>query len=182
MTRQILNPEPLTAAAFAPFGDVIESEGREPLWINAGTCARYDDLAVIDVGESGGRPILSIFEARPRPLPLPIHTLERHPLSSQAFVPLDSRPFLIVVASDGPGAIETRIRAFASSGVQGVNFRRNTWHHPLIAIGTLSRFLVIDRCGPGANCDEWRVTGPELLLSGQQTSCLSFIDPSRTPI
>ena len=164
MTPRNLHPEPLTAAAFAPFGDVIESACHDPVWINAGTCARYDDRALVDVAASGGRPILSIFEARPRQLPLAIRMLERHPLSSQAFVPLDARPFLIVVARDGTDAIDARIRAFTSNGLQGVNFRRNTWHHPLIAIGEMSRFLVVDRGGPGANCEECEVSGAELLL------------------
>jgi ureidoglycolate lyase len=150
----VLEAVPLTPAAFAPFGDVIEIAGRAWRPINEGTCERYDDLAAIDVADSGGRPLLNIFRAAPRPLPLPIRTLERHPLSSQAFYPLERRPFLVVVATDEAAPIAGRIRAFLSSGEQGVNFRRNTWHHALIALHETSQFLVIDRGGPGENCEE----------------------------
>jgi len=150
----IVRASALRADAFAPFGDVIEIVGRESRWINDGTCRRFDDLAHIDVAEGGGRPLLSVFEANPRSLPLPIRMLERHPLSSQAFFPLETRPFLVVVAEDGPSALAGRLRAYLSSGSQGVNYRRNTWHHPLIALGEISRFLVVDRGGAGENCEE----------------------------
>lgn len=144
----------LDAESFAAFGEVIETDGRESRWINDGTCRRFDALADVDVLEAGGRPLLSIFEAAPRSLPLRIRALERHPLSSQAFFPLQSRPFLVVVAAVGPQPIAGRIRVFVSSGRQGVNYRRNTWHHPLIALGQVSRFLVVDRGGPRENCEE----------------------------
>lgn len=154
MVDIVVHAAALSAEAFAPFGDVIEIEGRDSRWINDNTCRRFDDLALIDVAEGGGRPLLSVFEANPRSLPLKIHTLERHPLSSQAFFPLETRPFLVVVAEDGPTDSSGPLRAFLSSGRQGVNYRRNTWHHPLIALGEISRFLVVDRGGSGENCEE----------------------------
>jgi ureidoglycolate lyase len=154
MADLILKAEPLTAAAFAPFGDVIEIAGRAALLINEGTCERYDDLARVDVSAQGGRPLISIFKAAPRPLPFRVKSLERHPLASQAFYPLDATPFLVVVAEDGVTPWPTRIRAFRAAGDQGVSYRRNTWHHALLAIGQMSRFLVVDRGGPGENCEE----------------------------
>jgi ureidoglycolate lyase len=153
MGRVTLKPAPLTAAGFAPFGDVIEIAGHAPRWINNGTCERFDDLARIDVGADGGHPLVSIFRAAPRALPFPVRSLERHPLSSQAFYPLQARPFLVVVALDGTGPVAPRLRAFMSTGQQGVNFRRNTWHHELLALQDTSLFLVVDRGGPGENCE-----------------------------
>jgi ureidoglycolate lyase len=150
----ILRATALTAENFAAFGDVIEIEGRNSRWINENTCRRFDDLAQIDVLEEGGRPLLSVFEANPRPLPLRVRVLERHPLSSQAFFPLQPRPFLVVVAEDGEVPIAERIRVYSSSGLQGVNYRRNTWHHALIALDQTSHFLVVDRGAPGENCEE----------------------------
>jgi len=150
----LLQPAPLSAAAFAPFGDVIEVEGRAARWINQGTCERFDDLAQVDVAAEGGRPLISLFRATPRSLPLQLQSLERHPLSSQAFYPLQPQPFLIVVAQDGSGPVAPRVRAYVSSGRQGVNFRRNTWHHELLALNQTSLFLVIDRGGPGENCEQ----------------------------
>lgn len=157
MARIVLQAAALTPEAFAPFGDVIAFDGGSARWINAGTCQRFDDLAQIDVLAAGGRPVLSVFKALAQPLPLQVRVLERHPLSSQAFCPLDGRPFLVVVAAavehPGPGDI----RAFLSSGSQGVNYRRNTWHHALIALHETSHFLVVDRGGPGENCEEVRI-------------------------
>jgi ureidoglycolate lyase len=160
----VLRPTALTAEAFAAFGDVIETDGRESRWINDNTCRRFDDLARIDVAAGGGRPLLSVFEATPRPLPLRIRVLERHPLSSQAFFPLQARPFLVVVAEDGELPVADRIRVYLSSGRQGVNYRRNTWHHSLIALDQTSRFLVVDRGGAGENCEEISV-GDAVLVA-----------------
>ena len=154
MSAVIVRAAALTPESFAPFGDVIEIAGHAARPINQGTCLRYDDLAPIDVAADGGRPLISIFEAAPRPLPLAVRVLERHPLARQAFFPLDARPFLVVVAAHGSQPLVHRIRAYLSSGAQGVNYRRGTWHHPLIALGETSRFLVVDRGGPGENCDE----------------------------
>jgi ureidoglycolate lyase len=165
MTERVVRAETLTAAAFAPFGDVIETSPGTARWINDNTCVRYDDLARVDVSREGGRPLISIFEAEPRSLPFPVHMLERHPLSSQAFFPLDARPFLVVVAEDGPLPLADRIKAYLAAGMQGVNYRRNTWHHPLIALDLRSRFLVIDRGGPGSNCEEINITNEVVLVT-----------------
>jgi ureidoglycolate lyase len=167
MTDIILRATALTAAAFAPFGDVIEIEGRGSRWINESTCRRFDDLAQVDVGEAGGRPLLSIFEASPRSLPLKIRVLERHPMSSQAFYPLQARPFLVVVATEDSLPFATGIRVFLSSGSQGVNYRRNTWHHSLIALDHKSKYLVVDRGGPGKDCEEIAVD-PAVLVTISQ--------------
>jgi ureidoglycolate lyase len=150
----VLRPIALTAEAFAPFGDVIDTRGRAPLVINEGTCRRFDDLASIDVAAEGGRPVLSVFESTYRELPLRIRALERHPLASQAFFPLDAWPFLILVAESDAAVAAGRLRVFLSSGNEGVNYRRNVWHHSLLALARPSRFLVIDRGGPLDNCEE----------------------------
>lgn len=154
MADIILKPAALTAEAFEPFGDVIETRDRRPRWINERTCERFDNVAQPDVLAAGGRPMISIFRAAARQLPFHVQVLERHPLSSQAFIPLDGLPFLVVVAEAGDAALSGRIRAYLSTGSQGVNYRRNTWHHALLALERTSHFLVIDRGGPGANCDE----------------------------
>jgi ureidoglycolate lyase len=152
----VLTAVPLTASGFALFGDVIETSGHTPRLINEGTSERFDDLAPVDVLANGGRPLISIFKATPRPLPFKVKGLERHPLSSQAFYPLDGLPFLVVVAEpdDGRRPWAERIRAFRAAGNQGVSYRRNTWHHALLALGRSCHFLVIDRGGSGENCDE----------------------------
>ena len=95
MTTLPLRPEPLTREAFAPFGDVIEaSDAVRHFTINCGNTERYHDLAHIDPGE-GGRVIVSIFRGQPRSLPFRVGMMERHPLGSQAFVPMSGRPCLV---------------------------------------------------------------------------------------
>jgi ureidoglycolate lyase len=145
--------EPLTRGAFAPFGEVIELEGAKHYPINLGTTIRYHDLARIDIGDEGGRPLVNVFRGEPRMLPFEVSMLERHPLGSQAFMPLGDAPYLIVVAPPGMLAPET-IRAFVTRGWQGVNYAKGVWHHPLIALGQRSDFIVVDRGGGGHNLDE----------------------------
>jgi ureidoglycolate lyase len=149
-----LETAPLTAGAFAPFGDVIETAGRQPRSINQGTTERYHDLASIELG--GGHPLLNIFVAQPLPLPLRITMIERHPLGSQAFVPLDSADFLVVVAAPCDRPKPNDLRAFLAAKGQGVNYAPGVWHHPVIALGQETRFLVFDRGGEDADCDEHR--------------------------
>ena len=147
----MLGVVPLTKSAFAPFGDVIETGGAVPLSINQGFAERFNDLAHVDVAAEGGAAALSIFAARPRHLPLAIKLMERHPLGSQAFYPLQDRPWLIVVCHD-PQDPES-YHAFRASGRQGVNYACNIWHHPLLVLEE-SRFLIADRKGPGKNLEE----------------------------
>jgi len=150
-----LEAAPLTAAAFAPFGDVVEAGDRFAL-INRGTTRMYADLAKIDLDAQGGTPRVSMYRVAPYELPLTIGMLERHPLSSQLFVPLDAAAFLVVVAPGGVDVIDpSTVRAFVTSGHQGVNYRRGTWHHPVIALKHPTEFLVVDRAGAGRNCDEF---------------------------
>ena len=156
---QILHMEPLTREAFAPFGDVIELEGARHFPINGGTTERFHDLAAIDVNEAGGRPIVSVFRAQPRAWPVEIAMMERHPLGSQAFVPLGDAGYAVVVAPAGEFD-PAGLRAFWAGRGQGVNYAKGVWHHPLLAFGRVSDFVVIDRGGTQPNCDEIALARP----------------------
>jgi ureidoglycolate lyase len=148
----ILTPEPLSKAAFASFGDVIEAEGAERFGINQGFAERFNNLTTVDVSDGGGQTNVSFIVAIPRPTPLTLAVMERHPLGSQIFYPLQNRVWLVVVC-DNPQHPES-YRAFRATGLQGVNYAKNTWHHPLLVLDPESRFLVIDRKGPGNNLEE----------------------------
>ncbi len=148
-----LEVKPLQARAFDAFGEVIETGGAGRS-VNRGTSQLFADLARIDVDADRGRPRVSVFRAAPAGMPLVIAMLERHPLSSQLFMPLGPARFLVVVAPPGDQPEPGSIRAFVTDGSQGVNYRRGTWHHPLIALDAETDFLVIDRLGPGADCEE----------------------------
>lgn len=157
---------PLDAEAFAPFGEVIEAVG-PGVPINDGATVRFDDLARIDVGAEGGRVAVSLFRPPRTTLPVRVRMLERHPLGTQAFVPL-GRPFLVIVAPPGDRVDPRSVRAFAGTSRQGFNYRRGVWHHPFLALGETGDVLVIDRKGPGHNLDFFELTGVELLVEGPQ--------------
>lgn len=151
-----LRVETLTAAAFANFGDVMEIAGHTPLNINQGFAQRFDDLAGIDVTLEGGSAKLSIFSVQPRPTPIKIDLMERHPLGSQLFYPLQVRPWLVVVCAN-PDDVSS-FRAFSATGQQGVNYARNTWHFPLLVLEDGNQFIVVDRKGPGNNLEERKLS------------------------
>jgi ureidoglycolate lyase len=148
-----LSIEPLTKQAFAPFGEVVETAGATPLSINQGHAARYNELATIDVGAEGGQVNISWFIASERPAPIAIRLMERHPLGSQLFMPLNGEDWLVVVCTDPRD--RSSYRAFAANGKQGVNYARNCWHHPLLVLKDASSFLVVDRKGGGDNLEEY---------------------------
>ena len=150
----VLQPKPLTQAAFAPYGDVMSvNDAEKKIDINYGNTERYHNLAAVDVGADNGHTLINIFRSRPLPTPIEIKIMERHPLSSQAFMPLGKEPFVVVVGKAGEFD-ENALEAFIAEPGQGVNYHRGTWHHYCLALNTESDFLVIDRGGEGKNCDE----------------------------
>lgn len=154
MVREI-TVKPLTRKDFGLFGDIIEAGSEsEAIIINDGFATRYHDLGRVDVNAAEGRPLINIFRGRPRPLPLKIHMMERHPLGSQAFIPLHNKPFVVVVAPPGDALVPHTLSAFITNGRQGVNYARGVWHFPLLVLGEEQDFLIIDRGGDGNNCEE----------------------------
>lgn len=152
MIREI-TARPLTAAAFAPFGDVLDTSEGPDFLINEGLCGRHHDRARLDFG--GGAPAISLFDAVPRELPYRFDLLERHPLGSQAFVPMCLTSFLVIVAPDD-GDLPGTPRAFLTAPGQAINFHRGTWHGVLTPLEAPGLFAVVDRVGPGANLEEVR--------------------------
>jgi ureidoglycolate lyase len=154
MTRHVLRLEPLSAAAFAPFGQVIEAHpDRSHHGINEGYAERYHDLAHVDTTADGGRTLVNIFRAQPRALPMKLSLVERHQLGSQLFIPLSPQRFLVVVAAAGPPPQCNALRCFVASEGQGVNLARGTWHHPLLALSEGGDYLVIDRGSDADDCE-----------------------------
>jgi len=145
-TPRTLVAEPLSAEAFAGYGDVIERrDDRRGHAINDGTAWRLHDLARVDAAARGGHVGISLVRAEARPLPFRLQCLERHVRGSQAFVPLDASRWLVVVARRRREPCADDVRAFVASAGQGVNYARGTWHHPLLAIDRAAEFVVVDR-------------------------------------
>ena len=148
-----LTPQPLTAEAFAAFGDVIEARSDTVININQGTSQRFHDLARVDVALGEGYPLVNIFRASPYPEPLTLSMMEKHPLGSQLFMPLQQHAYLVAVAQTSDQVSAGDITVFSANGNQGVNFQPGTWHHPLLVL-VQQDFLVVDRGGKGDNLVE----------------------------
>jgi ureidoglycolate lyase len=159
---KVLTVKLLTREAFAPFGDVIELNDAQHFPINAGNTERYHDLAKVDVSDQGGRPLINVFRGQPRVLPFEVKMLERHPLGSQAFIPLNKRPYAVIVAQEGR-LDPDGLRTFVTRGWQGVNYAKGVWHHPLIALEVVTDFVVVDRGGDGQNLQEQALHQPVWL-------------------
>ena len=160
MTDIELKALPLTSERFAPFGDVIAAPRGQGSTMNAARFDRFHRLARTDCG---GDAVFSIARARTATtLPYRFDTVERHPLASQAFIPLRPFRFVVVVARAGDGVSAADLSAFVTNGAQGVNYHRGVWHMPLIALEADQEFLIVDR--PGADNFEEQVLETSLSL------------------
>ncbi|MCF6216220.1 MAG: ureidoglycolate lyase [Emcibacter sp.] len=143
---------PLTAAAFAPFGDVVSAASAQiKKQINAGHTTRFHDLAHV-ASQDGGRVTVNIFRSDFCGMPVIIHQMERHPKSSQLFMPLGPHPYLVIVSHSGKFNMDD-LRAFIAQPDQGVNYHAGTWHHYSLALQGQSDFLVVDYVDLGKDCD-----------------------------
>ena len=146
----IINPKPITKENFSNFGDMITTNDIKPLEINNGYAKRFDGIANVDTSKDNGETIISIFSALKRSFPMKIYMMEKHPLGSQAFVPMKETTFLVFVAPKGNKPDLNKIEAFIVPPGIGVNYNPGTWHFPLISTENMN-FLVIDRKGSGDN-------------------------------
>jgi len=146
----IIKPKKITKDNFSEFGDVISSENIKPIDINMGYAKRFDNLANINTLKDGGKTIVSVFSALKRAFPLKIDMMEKHPLGSQAFMPMKETTFLVFVAPEGDLPIINKIESFIVPPKNGINYKPGVWHFPLISTEN-TNFLVIDRKGSGEN-------------------------------
>lgn len=149
-----LDIQPLTRDAFALFGDVIEADPAKMRLINNGTTERFHALAEPVVAGPPERLIFNIFRGQPRRFPHTLDMMERHPFGSQSFMPLSKLPFLVAVSEDENGRPGLP-KVFLAQPHQGVNYFANVWHHPLMALGEVSDFLVVDRDNTAENLEEF---------------------------
>jgi len=156
--NQSIPIEPLTADAFLAYGDIIDASGEPTVMINNGKCARYTDRAQLDF-DSSGKAGISIFVGQPYVLPHTLSLVERHPLGSQAFIPMSDAPYLVIVAADNAGTPDTP-RAFMAQRQQGVNIHRNVWHGVLTPLEQPAMFAVVDWIGGSSNLEEYLFDQP----------------------
>ena len=150
MIEKIIKPIPITKNNFSQFGDVISTSEIKPIEINNGYAKRYDSIANLNTSKDNGETTISIFSALKRNFPMKIDMMEKHPLGSQAFIPMKETTFLAFVAPNGDKPDLNKIEAFIIPPGIGVNYKPGTWHFPLISTEDMN-FLVVDRKGSGDN-------------------------------
>ena len=148
--EKTIKPIKITRSNFAAYGDLISSYDIKPMDINAGYAKRFDNLANINTSQNEGKTIISIFSALKRTFPMKIDMMEKHPLGSQAFIPMKETTFIAFVAPPGDKPEINKIEAFIVSSEAGINYKPNIWHFPLISTEDMN-FLVVDRKGFGNN-------------------------------
>jgi ureidoglycolate lyase len=145
-----INPRPITKENFSKFGDMITTANIKPIEINKGYAKRFDGIANLNTTKNNGETTICIFSAQKRSFPMKIDMMEKHPLGSQAFIPMKQTTFLVLVAPEGNKPDLNKIEAFIVPPDKGVNYNPGTWHFPLIATEVMN-FLVVDRKGSGDN-------------------------------
>ena len=148
--EKIIKPVKISRSNFSSYGDVISTEDINPMNINEGYAKRFDNLANIDTSKDSGKTIVSIFSALKRTFPMKIHMMEKHPLGTQAFIPMKETTFLAFVAPSGESPEIDKIQSFIIPPKMGINYKPGIWHFPLISTENIN-FLVIDRKGSGDN-------------------------------
>ena len=147
---KIIIPKAITKENFSKFGDMITTKDIKPLDINNGYAKRYDDIAKINTSKDNGETTISIFSALKRTFPMKIDMMEKHPLGSQAFIPMKETTFIAFVAPNGDKPDLNKIEAFIIPPGIGINYNPGIWHFPLISTENMN-FLVVDRLGDGDN-------------------------------
>ncbi len=152
MSTEKLTVIPLTQEAFAPYGDVVESEGRDSYLINNGMAERFHALARVETKGDNAYPVISLVKSKKFELPRKVDHVEHHPLGSQSFLPIDQTPFVVVVAKAGEAPAPDQLQAFVTNGRQGINYHAGTWHHVLLTPYDAIDFICVDWVGEGNNC------------------------------
>ena len=150
MNEKIIKPIHITKENFSKFGDMISTKDIKPVQINNGYAKRYDNIASINNNKDNGETTISIFSALKRNFPMKIDMMEKHPLGSQAFIPMKETTFLAFVAPEGKKPNLNKIEAFIIPPGIGINYNPGIWHFPLISTEDMN-FLVVDRKGNGNN-------------------------------
>jgi len=161
--KTIISPKPITKENFSKFGDMITTDNIKPIEINNGYAKRFDGIANLNTSKDDGKTTISIFSALKRTFPMKIEMMEKHPLGSQAFVPMKETTFLVFVAPEGNKPNLNKVESFIVPPGIGVNYNPGTWHFPLISTENMN-FLVVDRKGSGDNLVIENLDKEELVL------------------
>tara|TARA_B100001123_G_scaffold393602_1_gene473707 strand:+ start:87 stop:581 length:495 start_codon:yes stop_codon:yes gene_type:complete len=162
--EKIIKPIKIDRSNFVEFGDIISTNDIKPMDINSGYAKRFDNLANLNTLKDDGKTIVSIFSALKRTFPMKIDMMEKHPLGSQAFIPMKETTFLAFVAPQGKFPDINKIQSFIIPPNTGINYKPGIWHFPLISTEDIN-FLVIDRKGSGENLTIHKFEKEKIILN-----------------
>ena len=158
-----IKPKTINKKNFSKFGQIIDTSKKTYFRINNGYAKRYDNLGKINTSTKKGKTIVSIFSAKKRLFPMKIDMMEKHPLGSQAFIPMKETIFLAFVAPPGDFPEVDKIQSFIIPPKTGINYKPGVWHFPLISTENTD-FIVIDRKGSGENLTIFKFKKESILL------------------
>ena len=144
--------EQLDINIFSKFGDIIQKKNALELRsINQGTTTRHHNISKLSLESKNGNSAISIFSGSPRDLPIEIKIMEKHPIASQSFLPIQNYDWLIVVCEEKNELPNlSTLRCFQVDGDTGITYNKNIWHHPLL-VKKKQDFWVIDRINEQEN-------------------------------
>jgi ureidoglycolate lyase len=160
---------PICAAAYAPFGALLAADHPDrptPRVANHGEALAFDDLAPLISVRPGAKPTASVFRCKPlAAAPLAVRWLERHPASTQLFVPMGAARYLLVVALGGDAPDLSTLAAFVVSGARAITYHPGVWHHPMVALDAPTDFInLIWLDGSPLDCHEVAFDPPAALI------------------
>ena len=138
--------EQLDINIFSRFGHIIQKKNALELRsINQGTTTRYHNISKLNLESNNGNSSISVFSGSPRDLPIEIKIMEKHPIASQSFLPIQDYDWLIVVCEEKNELPDLNtLRCFHVDGDTGITYNQNVWHHPLL-VKKKQDFWIIDR-------------------------------------
>ena len=158
--------EQLDTNIFSNFGKIIQKKNALELRsINQGTTTRHHNISKLNLESKNGNSGISIFSGSPRSFPIEIKIMEKHPIASQSFLPIQDYDWLVVVSEEKNDLPDlSTLRCFHVNGDTGITYNKNVWHHPLL-VKKEQDFWVIDRINDqedaSVNLKEYNFTNDE---------------------
>ena len=171
--NKLIVPRPLTPEAYAPYGRVLMASPRgEPgAPANLGTALRFDDVCDVSNTRPASASLkVKVFRSRPVPCERrPLALLEKHPCSTQLFIPMNASRYIALVALGGDRPDLSTLAAFVAEGPQGISYGPGVWHHPMLTLDSETDFVVfVHEDGSPEDCvavDRARADWPVLDLA-----------------
>jgi ureidoglycolate hydrolase len=163
----IVQAETLTPAAYQQFGNVIAAGEAVP-WkpANFGRAQRFNRLVEVEnLRPETARLNVCVFRCQALVLhELSVNMLEKHPFSTQVFMPMQDGRYITIVALGAEQPDLRTLRAFVVQSPAGISYRPGIWHYPMTALGEALDLacLVYEDDGAG-DCTVFNLQQPVII-------------------